>query len=108
MKTPKNRGSGRRRRWSESAEPGPSGQSLVRAINATGKRCWPFNALLACVGVALGVPAPANADPSPFSALSCSCDQPVPGQHRHDAQQIMQGIQDGLTDPRQRSTKPSQ
>jgi hypothetical protein len=73
---------------------------LVSAINATSNRFGPFIALLACVGIALGAAAPVNADPNRFGDLSCSCDQPVPGQHRSDARQIMQGIQDGLSGPR--------
>lgn len=57
-------------------------------------------ALLACVGIALGAAAPADADPNPFGDLSCSCHQPVPGQHPSDVQQVMQGIQQGLSYPR--------
>lgn len=56
-------------------------------------------ALLACVGIALGAATPANADPNLFGNLSCSCHQPVPGQHHDDPQQIMQGIQQGLSNP---------
>lgn len=67
-----------------------------------------FMALLACVGIALGMTASVNADPNPFGDLKCSCDQPVPGQHRHAVQQIMQGIEQGLSDPSQRSTKRSE
>ncbi|WP_139809738.1 hypothetical protein [Mycobacterium avium] len=55
-------------------------------------------ALFACVGIGLGAAAPVNADPNLFGGLGCSCHLPVPGQHRGDDQQIMQGIQQGLFD----------
>lgn len=80
----------------------------VIAMNAISKRFTLFMALLACVGIALGMTASVNADPNPFGDLKCSCDQPVPGQHRHAVQQIMQGIEQGLSDPSQRSTKRSE
>lgn len=69
----------------------------MSATNAGSKRFGPFKAFLASVGIVLGAAAPVNADPdNPFDGLSCSCDQPVPGRHRLDTQQIMQGIQEGL------------
>jgi hypothetical protein len=72
---------------------------LVRTMNAISNRFSLITALLACVGIALGATTPANADPNAFGDLSCSCHQLVAGQHRDDADQIMQGIQQGLSDP---------
>ena len=82
---------------------GPNPGSIVRAVNlnATSKRFRLFTALFVCVGMALNVAVPVNADPSPFGDLSCSCHQPVPGQHHGDAQQIIEGIKQGLADPPQ-------
>ncbi len=61
-------------------------------------RCRPFTALLVCIGIALPVAALAGAEPdNPFSGLSCSCDEPLPGRHNVDAQRIQQGIRAGLS-----------
>lgn len=92
------------------AQPGPgSGQFLLRTTNATAKRFRPFLALLTCAGIALSVAtARATADPSPFGSLCCSCNQPVSGPHRPDAQQIMQGIRDGAPNLHHHSSKPSE
>jgi hypothetical protein len=55
-------------------------------------------ALFVCVGgstPASGEPNPVGADPSPFSALSCNCQEATPaaGSAREE---IDRGIQDGL------------
>ena len=52
------------------------------------------------VAAAVGVSAPACADPSAFSVLSCSCPQMLPKGGPAVTEQINRGIQDGLTDLR--------
>lgn len=56
-----------------------------------------FGAALA-FSVAVGVAAPAGADPSPFGTLGCSCQPPaaVPGGKAPATDQMDQGIQNGL------------
>lgn len=51
-------------------------------------------------GAAVGAAIPANADPSVFGNLSCSCEQPATGRQRvpADKDQVNQGIQNGLID----------
>ena len=55
-----------------------------------------FGAAIA-FAVAAGVAAPANADPSPFGTLGCSCQPPAaaPGK-APGMDQMDQGIQNGL------------
>jgi hypothetical protein len=50
------------------------------------------------LGAALAVAAPANADPSAFGTLSCSCSQPagVPDSKAPVIDQMNKGIQRGL------------
>ena len=59
--------------------------------------------LLVGVVIALGASgwaaATANADPSPFSTLSCSCQEPAPAGSADFADGIEQGIQQGLVAP---------
>ncbi len=59
--------------------------------------------LLVGVAIALGAAgwaaASANADPSPFNTLSCSCQEPAPIGSSIRADKINQGIQQGLSDP---------
>lgn len=50
------------------------------------------------VVAAVGVSAPAGADPSVFSALGCSCPQTPPRGGPVVMDQIYRGIQMGLTD----------
>ncbi|WP_322861237.1 hypothetical protein U8D42_06385 [Mycobacterium europaeum] len=70
---------------------------LVGTMIISGKRRQRFMALLAGVTFAFGAAAPVSADPdNPFGGLNCSCPHPVLGQHGPDAQQIVQGIQEGL------------
>jgi hypothetical protein len=47
---------------------------------------------------AVGLSAPANADPSSFGVLSCSCQQPAPTGGASVANQINRGIETALTD----------
>lgn len=56
-----------------------------------------FGATIA-LGVALGVAAPAGADPSSFGVLGCSCTPPVadPNGKAPVSDQVDQGIQNGL------------
>ncbi len=49
------------------------------------------------LGVSLGFAAPAGADPSVFSDLSCSCPQTVSNGGSSVIDQIKRGIQAGLT-----------
>jgi hypothetical protein len=52
----------------------------------------------AVVGAAaLGLAAPAGADPSVFNDLSCGCPQTVSNRGPSDTDQIKRGIQSGLT-----------
>jgi hypothetical protein len=54
-------------------------------------------ALFACVGGAApasGEPNPVSTDPSPFSALSCNCQETTPAGSARE--EIDRGIQDGL------------
>jgi hypothetical protein len=53
-------------------------------------------ALTAVVGTA----APAGADPTLFGVLSCGCQEASPGDNAIFSDHVMQGIQQGLTDPR--------
>ncbi len=57
--------------------------------------------LLVGVAIALGVAgwtaASANADPNPFSTLSCSCWEPAPPGSPLLTDEIDQGIQQGLS-----------
>lgn len=59
--------------------------------------------LLVGVAIALGAAgwaaASANADPSPFNTLSCSCQEPAPPGSPVRADKINQGIQQGLAAP---------
>lgn len=48
---------------------------------------------------AVGVSAPASADPSEFNVLSCSCPQTRPEDGPAVIDQIKRGIQTALTDP---------
>jgi hypothetical protein len=50
------------------------------------------------VAAALGVAAPASADPSAFNVLSCRCPQTVPNASSPATDKVNQGIQDGLLD----------
>ena len=56
-----------------------------------------FGAAIA-LGVALGVAAPASADPSAFGTLGCTCTPPVanPDGKAPVTDQMDQGIQNGL------------
>lgn len=72
----------------------------MHTVNAINKPLRLVMAVLACGGIALGAATPANADPNLFGDLSCSCHQPIPGQHHADPQQILQGIEQGLSAPR--------
>ena len=49
------------------------------------------------VGTAVAVAAPANADPSVFNDLSCSCPQTVSNGGSSVADQIERGIRAGLS-----------
>ncbi len=59
--------------------------------------------LLVGVAIALGTAgwaaASANADPSPFNTLSCSCQEPAPAGSVVRTDNINQGIQQGLSAP---------
>ena len=50
------------------------------------------------IGAATVIAAPVSADPSPFGTLGCSCQPPVavPDRKAPAADQIDQGIQNGL------------
>jgi hypothetical protein len=50
------------------------------------------------VAAAMGVAAPASADPSPFNDLSCSCPPTVPEGGATVTDQLNKGIQTALTD----------
>lgn len=58
--------------------------------------------IIVCVAIAgtaaTGTAAPAGADPSSFSVLSCGCQQPVPTGGPAVTDQINQGIATALTD----------
>ena len=49
------------------------------------------------LGAALGLAAPAGADPSAFNDLSCSCPNTVSDHGASVVDQMMRGIQAGLT-----------
>ena len=49
------------------------------------------------LGAALGLAAPAGADPSVFNDLSCSCPNTVSDHGASVVDQMMRGIQAGLT-----------
>ena len=49
------------------------------------------------LGAALGLAAPAGADPSVFNDLSCSCPNTVSNHGSSVVDQMMRGIQAGLT-----------
>lgn len=67
----------------------------------TGRGRQPLVALLACLSIAFGAAVPVNADvDNPFGGLSCSCPHPALRQHRFYAQQVEQGIQEGLASQR--------
>jgi hypothetical protein len=48
---------------------------------------------------AVGVPAPAGADPALFGVLSCGCQETAPTDGAVFTDNVMQGIQQGLSDP---------
>ena len=50
------------------------------------------------VGAAVAVAAPAGADPSVFSTLSCSCAETVSDGKAPAADQVKQGLRAGLSD----------
>ena len=52
------------------------------------------------VAAAVGVAAPANADPTLFGVLGCGCQEPAPSDSAIFSDHVRQGIQQGLTDPR--------
>jgi hypothetical protein len=58
-----------------------------------------FSAAIVC-GVAVGAAAPADADPSVFGNLSCSCEQPSVEGDVAVEDQINLGIERGLEDLR--------
>jgi hypothetical protein len=50
------------------------------------------------LGAAAGAAATANADPSPFSTLSCSCQETAPAGSTTLTDKVDRGIQQGLSD----------
>ena len=48
---------------------------------------------------AVGVAAPAGADPSAFGVLSCGCHETAPADSALFTNNVQQGIQQGLSDP---------
>jgi hypothetical protein len=48
---------------------------------------------------AVGVAAPAGADPTLFGVLSCGCQEPSPTDSAIFSDHVNQGIQQGLSDP---------
>jgi hypothetical protein len=60
--------------------------------------------ILVCAAItlvtALGVAAPASADPSVFGVLSCSCAETVSVDNAPGIDPIQQGLQTGLSDLR--------
>lgn len=52
------------------------------------------------LAAAVGVAAPAGADPTLFGVLSCGCQEPAPSDSAIFSDHVKQGIQQGLTDPR--------
>ena len=55
------------------------------------------------LGAAVGLAAPAGADPNPFSNVSCSCQTPASVTSLGVTDQLNQGIHDGLTTEPSRS-----
>ena len=51
------------------------------------------------VAAAVGVAAPASADPTLFGVLSCGCQETAPTDSAVFTDKVNQGIQQGLSDP---------
>lgn len=59
-----------------------------------------FVSAVVAFGAAVGVAAPAGADPTLFGVLSCGCQEQAPPNSPGFTDHVNQGIQQGLTDPR--------